>query len=369
MQLLDGWRTRGIEATVLTARWHSQWPEKAMLRESPLHRLLPSPRSNWNESQFQKNVVAWIVRHLDEFDAIYVDRADGLLGAIGAKSAKWNKPLITRFSLEGEIEGIARNQLVSPVMAAEACRRADGVVVPNSFAQRVLLSHGFDDRKIMNIADTVGICVPRDLESRNRAASALFDVSSDFVIPGRTDLLLHLGNADSKSLVTATRTVCDLLDQGASLRMWIINPGLATQAVYDQVKNRGWHREILLFDAFDDLEELVAVADLAIVSNPDTTLQFSVPLMINSELPMVIAESVESKNLHPETPLMKYYDSQESLQRQLKDWLVHRQQWLTEAMGLRASYRRHSPHQRSIDQWELLYRNLSHAFYGPRSRG
>lgn len=369
MQLLDGWRSRGIEATVLTARWHSQWPEKAMLRECHLHRLLPSPRSNWNESQFQKNVVAWIGKHVDEFDAIYVDRADGLLAAIAAKCGKWNKPLVTRFSLEGEVEGVARSQQVSPVMAAEACRRTDAVVVPNSFAQRVLLSHGFDERKIVNIPDTVEGCVPRDLDSRNRAAGALFDVSSDFVIPGRTDLLLHLGNADAKSLVTATRTVCDLLDQGASLRMWIINAGQGTQAVFDQVKNRGWHREILLFDAFDDLEELVAVADLAIVSNPDATLQFSVPLMMNSELPMVIAESVESKNLHPETLLMKYYDSQESLQRQLKDWLVHRQQWLTEAMGLRASYRRHRPHQRTLDQWGALYRDLASSSSGTRSRG
>ena len=369
MQLLDGWRSRGIEASVLTARWHSLWPEKAMLRESNLHRLLPAPRSNWNESQFQKNIVAWIGKHVDEFDAIYVDRADGLLAAIAAKCGKWNKPLVTRFSLEGEIEGIARNQQVSPVMAAEACRRTDGVVVPNAFAQRVLLSHGFDERKIIHIPDTVECSVPRDLGARNSAACALFEVSSDFVIPGRTDLLLHLGNADAKSLVTVTRTVCDLLDQGASLRMWIINAGQGTQVVYDQIKSRGWHREILLFVAFDDLEELVAVADLAIVSNPDATLQFSVPLMMNSELPMVIAESVESKNLHPETPLMKYYDSQESLGRQLKDWLVHRQQWLTEAMGLRASYRRHRPHQRSLDQWESLYRNLASSSNSARGRG
>jgi len=337
-----------------------------MLRDCKIHRLLPSPRSNWNESPFQKNVIAWIGKHLDDFDAIYVDRADGLLGAIAGKCAKWNKPVVTRFSLEGEIEGIARNQQVSPVMAAQACRRTDGVVVPNAFAQRVLLSHGFDERKIIRIPDTVECSVPRDLEARNRAASALFDISSDFVIPGRTDLLLHLGNADAKSLVTATRTVCDLLDQGASLRMWIINAGQGTEAVYDQIKNRGWHREILLFDAFDDLEELVAVADLAIVSNPDATLQFSVPLMTNSELPMVIAESVESKNWHPETPLMKYYDSQESLLRQLKDWLVHRQQWLAEAMGLRSSYRRHMPHQRSLDQWQSLYQNLAGSDIGAR---
>ena len=86
-------------------------------------------------------------------------------------------------------------------------------------------------------------------------------MSSDFLIPGRTDLLVHLGVSEAIPLRKAIQAVCDLLDAGASLRMWVIGSGLDLSALYDLIKSRGWHREILLFDGFDDLQELIRVTD------------------------------------------------------------------------------------------------------------
>lgn len=358
MHLLDGWRSRRIEPTVLTGRWHSHWPGRASLRDNQVYRLLPPPRTNWNEGQFQKNVVSWIAQHRSEFDAIYVDRADGLVSAIAAKSSKWNMPLLTRFSLEESPADTARSQWLSPAAAAEACRRCDRVIVPTAFSQRLLMTHGINADRIAWIPDFSLYRADRSPAARAAASAALFGVSSGFVLPARTDLILHFGTADERRLNSVIHAVSDLLDEGLSARMWIIGAGAAAEMVYDTIQFRGWQREILLFEGFDDLQELIAVADLAIVSNPDATLQFSAPLVVSSELPMIMAANVESMQWIPETQLMKWYDSDESLGLRLREWCLHREQWQSEAKALRAHAHRHLPPESMLDLWNNLLHPL-----------
>ena len=171
-------------------------------------------------------------------------------------------------------------------------------------------------------------------------------------------MILHLGTADERRLNAVIHAVSDLLDQGLSARMWIIGAGAAAEMVYDTIQFRGWQREILLFEGFDDLQELIAVADLAIVSNPDATLQFSAPLIVNSELPMVMAANVESMQWIPETQLMKWYESDESLRLRLREWCQHREQWQSEAKALRAHAHRHLPPEGMLDLWNTLLHPL-----------
>jgi hypothetical protein len=354
MHLMESWRSRGVESTVLTGRWHAHWPEHSVLRDTPVVRLLPAPRTNWNEGQFQRNAVAWIQQRHQQWDAIYVDRGDGLLSAIAGKTNKWQLPLITRFTLEEPSTELARSQWFSPAAVADMVRRSDRVVVPNAFAQRVLKSHGIPSDQITWIPDFVRYSVERHRAAREAANAALYNVATAFVRPARTDLIVHLGTADAKSLGEATLAVCDMLDRGLPIQMWVVGAGPATETVYDSIKMRGWHREIQFFDPFDDIDELIAVADLAIVSNPSAALQFSTPLMVNSELPIIMAANVESTHWLPETHLMKWYDSREALVERLRDWSLHRQQWTLEAAALKAHQRRHRPAEGMLDLWQSI---------------
>lgn len=351
MHTIEAWRSRGIHATVVTARWHPQWPERAMLRDTPVFRLLPAPRTNWNEGQFQRNVATWIQGRVDAFDAIYVDRSDGLLATICQRGRGWNLPVMARFSLESPPAELARSQWFSPSAAADALRHCDRVIVASPFAQRVLQTHGIAADRIAWIPDAVSGRAQRTVAARQSALAALTAVSSGFAVPAHTDLIVHFGSAEPKGLTSAALAVCDLLDAGRLVRMWIFGAGSATETVYQSVQSRGWHREILLFEPFDDLEELISVADLAIVSHPESALQFSAPLIVASELPMAMASTVESMHWLPETHLMKWYDNRESLHERLRDWIVHRQQWLAEATALRAHAMNHLAIDRHRDLW------------------
>ncbi len=359
---LLGWshalQRRGHSIQVLTARWHASWPSQSNLRGIPIDRLLPVPSSNWNEGHFQKNVVQWISNHLDLFDVIYVDRCDGLLTAIQSKAARWSKPVVTRFTVEVQKSGLAKNQWFAPISAADACRRSTRVVTSTVFAQRLLVSHGIDARRIVRIGDVAWSSFSRKQENRQAASSALFEVSSDFVVPGRTDLILHFGEADAKTLLQTVLCVCDFLDAGASLRMWIVGSETSVDAIYPTIKSRGWHREIMLFDGFDDVEDLIAMADLAVVSNPDAALQFSVPTFANSELPLMMADTVEARNWLPDSHRSALFSSSEQLHSVMLDWMSHRRQWESDAVALKAWVRRSMPTELALDQWTNLFRDI-----------
>ncbi len=347
----------GAQVTVLTARWHTHWPGYSLCREVPVYRLLPAPNTQWNESHFQKNAVQWISKKAMEFDCIYVDRSDGLLLALQSKSTRWNLPIVARFSTEDAAYGLSSSQRLTQAAMADACRRCTRVVCPTPNAHRVLVSQGISESQIVRIGDIAWDPVTRSDENRIAASNALFDMSSDFLIPGRTDLLVHLGVSDAIPLRKAIQAVCDLLDAGASLRMWVIGAGLDQSALYDLIKSRGWHREILLFDGFDDLQELIRVADCCIASNPKEAIQFTLQMMAMAGVPMIVAEHPDCRSWLPEANHFQLYSSEHVLSEKLQDFIANRQRWTDLASSLRQALWRTKSVDDCVQQWLTLFRD------------
>lgn len=347
----------GAKVTVLTARWHPSWPPYSVCREVPVHRLLPSPNTNWNESHFQKNAVQWISKTAKDYDCIYVDRADSLVSSLQSKSSKWNLPLVVRFSPEESGFGLATGLRISQVAMADQCRRVSRVVCPTPNAHRILVSQGIAESQIARIADTAWEHVTRSDELRTIASNALFDTSSDFLIPGRTDLLLHLGVSEAIPLRKAIQAVCDLLDSGASIRMWIVGSGLDPSSLYDLIKSRGWHREILLFDGFDDLQELIRVTDVCIASNPKEAIQYTLPMLASAGVPILIADNQECRAWLPENQHFQLYSTEQALALKLQDFLANRERWTAAAVALRQTMRRGKTLDECIQQWLSLFRD------------
>jgi len=322
-----------------------------------VHRLLPSPNTNWNESHFQKNAVQWISKSAKNYDCIYVDRADGLVASLQSKSSKWNLPIVVRFSPEESGFGLASGLRITHVAMADHCRRVTRVVCPTPNAHRILVSQGIAESQIVRIADTAWEHVTRSDELRTNASNALFDTSSDFLIPGRTDLLLHLGVSEAIPLREAIQVVCDLLDAGASMRMWVIGSGLDPSSLYDLIKSRGWHREILLFDGFDDLQELIRVADVCITSNPKEAIQYTLPMLASAGVPMLIADDPECRAWLPENHHFQLYSTEQALAQKLQDFIANRERWTSSGLALRQTLRRGKTLDECIQQWLSLFRD------------
>jgi hypothetical protein len=70
---------------------------------------------------------------------------------------------------------------------------------------------------------------------------------------------------------------------------------------------------------------------------------------------MIVAIDPSLGEWIPETPLMKWYQSKESLTAQFADWLIHRSQWEAEAIALRRHYQQHLPNQHWLDRWKSVF--------------
>ena len=347
----------GARVTVLTARWHSHWPPTSLCRDVHVHRILPAPNTNWNESHFQKNISHWISKSAKDFDCIYVDRADSLLTVLQSKSSKWNIPIVARFSPEDAGFGLSSGQRLTQIAMADACRRCTRVVCPTPNAHRIIVSQGIDESHIVRIGDIAWEPVVRSDELRTTAANALFEACSDFLIPSRTDLLLHLGISETIPLRKAIQSVCDLLDAGVMMRMWVVGSGVEPNSLYDLIKSRGWHREILLFDGFDDLQELIRVADCCIASNPKEAIQYTLPMMALAGVPMIIADNADCRAWLPKPNHFQLYSSERGLAQNLKDFIANREHWISMANSLRQNLRRTKSTDECVQQWLSLFRN------------
>ncbi len=347
----------GAKVTILTARWHPSWPQTSLCREMPVHRLLPAPNTNWNESHFQKNVVHWISKSAKDFDCIYVDRADSLLSFLQSKSIKWNIPIVARFSPDDVGFGLSTGQKLTQIAMADTCRRCTRIICPTPNAHRIIVSQGISESQITRIGDIAWEPVARSEELRTTASNAIFETSSDFLIPSRTDLLLHFGISETVPLHKAIQSVCDLLDIGILMRMWVVGSGVEPSDLYDLIKSRGWHREILLFDGFDDLQELIQVADCCIASNPKEAIQYTMPLLASAGVPMIIADSPDCRAWLPETNHFQLYSSEQVLAQKLQDFVANRERWTSLASTLRQSLLRTKSRDECVQQWLSLFRN------------
>ncbi len=67
-------------------------PAESDCREIRIVRLLPAPKGAWNETLFLRNVAAWIAKHRESFDAIYVDESRALLHQVASKQVPAHSP-------------------------------------------------------------------------------------------------------------------------------------------------------------------------------------------------------------------------------------------------------------------------------------
>lgn len=323
MYWLDCLQAEGINSTVLTCRWHPSWPDDFELRGTRVCRLQPPANTNWNESYFQRNVLNWLQANLSDVGWIYVDRIDSLASVLLSKSNRLEKPILLRAGAFDSCVGLAPNARCPLPMQIDIARQAETVIVPSASMNKSMLQYGVSASNLVCIDDLVPLPVSRDSEQQKLSLHALAKINSDFVHPEQTPLIVHFGHSQWGPLKETLQAICDLLDSGALIRMWIVNPGLPYDRIYEFLKDRGWHREILMFDSFDDIEALLSVADLVWFSNPEEALQYTLPATISSGIPFLVKEHTDLEPAFGPGVLDCIYDSPTNLALQLHRWYAH----------------------------------------------
>jgi len=274
---------------------------------------------------------------LEEFDAIYVDRADSLLQVLLSKQGRWPIPIIARFAPDEFLAEGAPNIRLQPSAKVEAIRRCRWIVTPLPSSHRMLIASGINESHVHRIGFSSSARIQRSPERKKAASESLEKLSGDFVVPDKTPLMVHL-----------------VLDAGASIRMWIIDSGISNDTIYDFLKDRGWHREILIFDSFDDIEEILHVADLAWVTSPGESLQFTLPLVIAAGLPVLVREMADLQNGIVPGIQESMYCSPVDLALKLHRWYANATVSHHNALQLKNAYQQSNPASRDLELWRRI---------------
>lgn len=337
----------GTKIGVLSARWHSSWSPRIDIREMPIHRLELAPTNPLRSARYARSLVDWVTKHSAEYDLIYFDAAELEAQVILSQvKTPQRPPVVVRFDPLELAPGFeARWQPSS--LTLDACRRADYVIAPRADALQRLKVAGILDHKIVRIADTPN-AVSRTDAVRAAARNALAGINHDLFVRSTDRVVVCPGELTRKwGVELLIRAIGPLVQDNRSLRVWLLGDSSERSYFYEQLKYNGWHNLIAMPGAFEDMDEVLRVADICVVPARGQGLGWLVPKCITSFIPVLVADGPELQccfSSQTNSSLVFRDGSIENLREKLIQWLKEpqalrqasasaRQQMMSQAWG------------------------------------
>jgi glycosyltransferase involved in cell wall biosynthesis len=353
-------RKEGLSVTVLTGRWHNSWSSEMTCRDVRIVRILPAPKSAWTESLFFRNLAAWITKHRQDFDQVYVDESSTILNHLGHRSVIANLPLIAKFQGLVSLNPDIPLPLNSITQACEACRKARFVIAPSPLAQRQLLSSGIPAEKIVRIPDIAWSPVHRDPKMRQDAARALRKVNQDFALPIDFKLLIYLGELnDTLTMRSFIEGMAKVFEQQPKLRVWMVGTGRGLPDLYDQVKRHCLHHDILFQSPFDDIDPLLQVCDGLLFPESDSGAQHFLPNALTAGIPIIATENSLIRHSLPAilTSKLVKRPTADEFAHAISDWYCRTDDWNSDSEKARQSLITDNVYELGKQAWLKLFRS------------
>ncbi len=343
---------RGCAMTVVTPRWHSSWPNKSECREVKIQRILPAPTSSWYSTHYVRNLARWVTQNVSSWDCIYVDEPGPDLFQICNRRVCDNIPVYGRIA-----SGPSQPDASLSQVAIDAARKLNAVVVPDARSNRALSAAGISPSKIVRIADSSLNPLHHQERMKLAARAALAKLSGDFILPFDTKLIVSLGEISQESgSDQLSLAAMSLLERDQRIRIWIAGPDREARFLYSKLRDRSWHADIMLFGAFDDVDELVAAADLVVFPNLIGRARFLLPHVIASGVAWIAPSDDEWKTrLGTSSNLLMWNGDLNGMVQKLEEWLLKPQEFETAAGLLADSFLRASPAEVILDEWINLF--------------
>ncbi len=317
-------QARGANVSILTASWHSSWSTRVDFREMPVHRLEYAPTNPMRTARYSRSLTDWLTKNCANFDLIYCDAADLEAHIVLSQVPGLRRPpVIVRFDPLELADGC--DPLWQPATRTlEALRRASLVVSPRADAHQRLRAIGIADSKIESLPDLVPPVSRTDMV-RAAARNALADINHDLFVRSTDRVVvcpLELTRKAGAELMI--RAVGPLVQEHRALRVWLLGDSAERPRLYDQLRYHGWHNLIAMPGAFEDLDEVLRVADLCVVPARGHGLSWVIPKCAASSLPFLTPDSAELRsvvNCDANGPLTFRDGDVESLRNRLIQWL------------------------------------------------
>ncbi len=160
---------------------------------------------------------------------------------------------------------------------------------------------------------------------RAAARNALADINHDlFVRTTDRVVVCPLELTRKAGIELLIRAIGPLVQENRALRVWLLGDSAERARIYDQLRYNGWHNLIAMPGAFEDLDEILRVADLCIVPARGHGLGWLIPKCAASSVPFLTPDSAELRSLIDSEPAsqLTFRDGDvESLREKISQWL------------------------------------------------
>jgi glycosyltransferase involved in cell wall biosynthesis len=277
-QLACGLADSGVEVTIVTARWHRQWPAEIYYHGIPVVRLAPGPNGLWSTWRWTRALDCWLRRHAGQFDLIW---AWGLMHEARtavqatAQAAGPRMPVVLTPQRTGWQGDCFRQVRVwGGGGIKRACLRARALLANSPAARRELEAAGYPRQRIFDIPWGVPLAPPRTQETQADARDLLAESNPALQLAARAPLVVSTSRLQTgggwEQLLVAWSIVAR---QKVAARLWLAGEAPAAAAVVARIEALGLSGRIALLGTFDDLECLLASADVLIAPAADGSPQ------------------------------------------------------------------------------------------------
>ncbi len=298
---------RGSDTTVLTARWASSWPEQFVHHGVRVVRLPQSRLRFLGTLEYMRAVARWLNENRESFDLVYVSMfKHDAYAAVGVGKRR-RFPVAIRAE-GGGFSGDMHWQLQATCgrRIKRRCYQAAATIAPSRAIEREIIAAGYPRERIHYIPNGVPfepLEPPLDTASREEAAQnarrVLATASAQLRLPApNSPLVLFAGRLDeTKGLETLIRCWPQVIAGRPQARLWIVGEGPHRDTLLSAIRDTGCESSILLPGAFDNVDELLAAANVFVLPSREEGLSIALLEAIAAGVPVVASDIPGNRQL------------------------------------------------------------------------
>lgn len=290
--LAAAFRERGSPTSILTAQWQRDWP--ACVEHHGVHvERLPQPSTRWLGTwRYMRALADRLQARQGEYDLVYVSMLKhDAYAAIGA-TRRAKVPVVLRAEGAGAT-GDVHWQLEANFgrRIKRRTMRAAALVAPSPAIERELIAAGFPRERIQHIPNGVPIPPPRERAEREKVRSWLARSQPALYLHPGARLAVYTGRLHAaKGLTHLVEAWHAVVRQDPTARLWIVGEGPERPQLVALIRELELNGNVVLAGAFDQVDDLLAAADLFVLSSLEEGMSLALLEAMAAGLPIVATD-------------------------------------------------------------------------------
>ena len=298
IRLLGEWVRRGHKATVVTPRWHADWPEETDYSGVRVCRIDPPTGGCWGEARYAKRLASTCRALRSQTDVVLVSgMLTDAVTLLGEK--RRGGPAV---ALQPERPGVSGDCHLQIEQRGgrrikQTCFGADAFIALTPLLQRELTAAGYARSRIHPVTLGIPQRSKTDLGQRQEARRNLASVDPALALDPMQPLVVYVGRLrlgkGLDTLLTAWRRIAET---GRRAVLWLVGEGPDAGYLREKVIELGLASSVRLTGAFDDVEDALRAADIAVCPALEDGIGLGILEAASYGLPIVAADTTTARD-------------------------------------------------------------------------